>query len=202
MGGMGSGKRSTHGQMGFAADCCRLDIRLWKRRGLLHPGKVFEGTIGSSGSNGSHPPVRVRMYRDDVEVTTSSNGPSHESNEVVIALERTPCALGGERVWFRCPKCYRRAAVLYLASEIMCRTCAKLKYETQYLSKHTRCLSTCRSIRWQLGGSANLLERFPDRPKGMRQARYYKLWRRSFRAEEFYWLDTARRFHIETGVNT
>jgi hypothetical protein len=112
MGGMGSGKRSTHGQMGFAADCCRLDIRLWKRRGLLHPGKVFEGTIGSSGSNGSHPPVRVRMYRDDVEVTTSSNGPSHESNEVVIALERTPCTLGGARAWFKCLKCDRRVAVL------------------------------------------------------------------------------------------
>jgi len=74
--------------------------------------------------------------------------------------------------------------------------CAKLKYETQYISKHTRCLSTCRSIRWQLGGSANLLERFPDRPKGMRQTRYYKLWRRAFRAAEFYWADTARRFHL------
>jgi hypothetical protein len=80
-------------------------------------------------------------------------------------------------------------------------TCASLKFESQYLSKYSRNLRKCRMIRWQLGGSSNLLERFPDRPKSMRQARYYKLWERAFRAEEFCWATLSGVFTFENSEN-
>ena len=46
-----------------------------------------------------------------------------------VWIERTPCYYGGCRVWFRCPRCEHRCAVLYgLASDgrFGCRQCMRL----------------------------------------------------------------------------
>lgn len=49
-----------------------------------------------------------------------------------IALQYTRCHYGGSRPWFTCPRCDRRAAVLYLAgASFRCRRCADVSYLTQ-----------------------------------------------------------------------
>ena len=196
MGGRRSGKRRTHCAKELTANYRCLDVQLLKRRGRIYlagetcdpsrrskfahisaeldgPIGELDGPIGSAGVE-----VFIRVYPNHICVT---DGP----NRTVIALERTPCNFGGARVWFQCPnaRCGRRAAVLYLADEIKCRKCGRLKYESQYDSRFKRNLRKSRIIRWQLGGSANLLEPFPQRPKGMRWARYASLYDRAARAE-------------------
>jgi hypothetical protein len=207
MGGYGSGKPRKHCEKQLTADYCRLDVQLLKRRGFVHLGSaafgpsliahVYDWISGSIRSTGSY--LSVEVYPNHIVATDRTNcpiGTVSGTYGTMIALVRTPCTFGGTRIWFRCPNgtCRRRVAVLYLAGEIKCRACAQLKYESQYESRQTRSLHNCRSLRWQLGGSANLLEPFfPQRPKGMRWARYQSLLTRSYRAETSYWSAEGRR---------
>jgi hypothetical protein len=186
----------THCPKALTADYRRLDVQLLKRRGLIYlvgeaddtSGRskfahISDGHIGTTGFE-----LSLRIYPNHICVTDGYDGSISAPNRTVIALERTPCNFGGARVWFRCPnaKCGRRVAVLYLADEIKCRKCARLRYESQFDSRLRRTLRKCRIIRWRLGGSANLLEPFPQRPKGMPSARYQSLWARAVQAETFY----------------
>ena len=206
MGGQGSGRLRRRCSKELTADYRRLDVQLLKQRGSIylvgeagnpsgrskfaHVGDELDGPVGSTGSK-----LSVKIYPNHICVTDAHDGPMSGPTRTVIALERTPCTLGGTRVWFRCPRagCGRRVAVLYLASEIGCRKCARLKYESQYESRPKRALRKCRIIRWQLGGTANLLEPFPLRPKGMRWARYQSLWDRACRAETICFSAVAAR---------
>jgi len=72
--------------------------------------------------------VVVRFTRDGVEYTQD------------IALTFTPCPFGGNRAWFVCPQCGRRAGKVYLPCEMyngpgrrvakfLCRFCYGLTYE-------------------------------------------------------------------------
>jgi hypothetical protein len=186
MGGVGSGKRRRKCEKELTADYRRLDIQLWARRGLLYRGNEFDGCDGLTGLGLS---LRAKVYLDFIALTDLNAHPMSASRETVIDLERTPCTFGGRRAWFRCPRagCGRRVAFLFVAGEIMCRTCARLKYKSQYRSPFDRNIHNCQMIRLRLGGTANLLQPFPARPKGMRLARYLRLWEQASQAESFCW---------------
>jgi hypothetical protein len=183
-----------------------LNVQVLKRRGMIHIGKSFgpsgfvyvsDSPSGKNGATEFDCFFRVKIDRNHIVLKDPQASPTR-SSMTVVELERTPCTFGGEREWFRCPQmdCGRRVGVLYRTNEIMCRKCARLKYQTQYLSRYDRSLRKCQSIRLELHGSANLLEDFPARPKGMRRARYLGLRARSARAEEFCREDMAKRFHL------
>ncbi len=92
-----------------------------------------------------------------------------------VQLVRTACRYGGSRPWFRC-HCGRRVGVLFDAGGgFFCRKCLRLRYECQLETKRWRAISRAQSIRMRLGGSANVLEPFPERPRYMRQKRYERL---------------------------
>ena len=186
MGGIGSGKRRRKCEKELTADYRRLDIQLWARRGLLYRGNEFGVDNGLTGLGVS---LRVKVYIDFIVLKDLNASPMSASRETVIDLERTACTFGGRRAWFRCPRagCGRRVAVLFVAGEIMCWKCARLKYESQYRSRFDRNLHNCQMIRLRLGGSANLLAPFPPRPKGMRWNRYLRLFDQAYQAESFYW---------------
>jgi len=108
------------------------------------------------------------------------SGPGGEWEEVrePVFLAWTACNFGGERPWFVCPGagCGRRVAVLYAPGRyFLCRHCYDLSYESQRERVMYRALHKAQAIRERLGGSANMMEPFPERPKGMHWATYWRL---------------------------
>lgn len=53
-----------------------------------------------------------------------------EAMSLTIELTTSVTGFGGERLWFKCPKCERRCGVLYkdINGYIACRKCAQVKY--------------------------------------------------------------------------
>ena len=106
----------------------RLDVRVLARAGMLRPGTFATVWWNNDVSittevTSDDPPVITLLYcvstpnkiwlslRDDVGLTT------------------TPCRYGSTRVWFSCPGCGSRCAVLYaLGGRFRCRTCHRLAY--------------------------------------------------------------------------
>jgi hypothetical protein len=119
-------------------------------------------------------------------------GPGDEWDDVkeTVALEWTACNFGGKRPWFLCPgvvgdkRCGRRVAVLYGPGRyFLCRHCYDLGYESQRDNKTYRALRRAQNIRERLGGSANMMEPFPEKPKGMHHDTYMKLFWEHHEAE-------------------
>jgi hypothetical protein len=72
--------------------------------------------------------------------------------------------------------CGRRVAVLYAAGELFaCRRCYGLVYASQQESVSYRGLGKAQKIRMRLGGSADLFDEFPTKPKGMHWRTYDRL---------------------------
>jgi hypothetical protein len=106
-------------------------------------------------------------------------GGEWEDLEESVPLEWTPCNFGGERPWFVFPgvvngvRCSRRVAILYGPGKyFLCWYCYDLRYESQREDKKDRALRRAQKIRQRLSGSANMLELFPERPKGMHHDTY------------------------------
>jgi hypothetical protein len=94
-----------------------------------------------------------------------------------VPLVHTAQPFGGERLWFACPECGRRCAVLYGGRRFLCRCCVGLPYTSQSEAAPDRLRRRARLIRERLGGSdyANLSLDFPPKPKWMRWATYERL---------------------------
>ena len=100
------------------------------------------------------------------------SGTWREVQEVVAFVEMDTC-FGGRRRWFECPSCGRPCRVLYGGGRFLCRLCCGLRYTSQYETVGGRARGRAQKLRMRLGGSGNLLEAFPRRPKHM-QARTYR----------------------------
>ena len=126
------------------------------------------------------PAFDVRRIAPRIPTAHGSDGVTieHGKGRTRVDLVYTDQHLGGRRPWFRCPACGRRCLRLYRRLEsLACRTCHDLAYASQHESREDRLRRRARSIRRRLGGSINLLEPFPERPKGMRR-HVYADWRR------------------------
>jgi len=123
-----------------------------------------------SGSRGFD--VRIaNLRRQRVEVRLTA-----------LPITWTACHLGGGRAWFRCNVssngrfCGRRVALLYAAGELFaCRHCYGLAYASQREPMRRRGLGKAQKIRMQLGGSGNMFDDFPQKPKGMHRRTYIRL---------------------------
>jgi hypothetical protein len=58
-----------------------------------------------------------------------------------------------------------------------CRHCSRLAYASQQESAHERGLLKAQRIRVRLGGTANMLDDYPEKPKGMHWQTYERLCR-------------------------
>ena len=74
---------------------------------------------------------------------------------------------------------------LYLRGQVFaCRQCCGLAYASQSENPRYRAIGRAQKLRMRLGGSANLLERFPKRPRGMQRLTYYRLSAKAMAAHE------------------
>jgi hypothetical protein len=102
-----------------------------------------------------------------------------EDVKETVALSWTACNFGGERPWFICTGagCGRRVAILYGPGRyFLCRHSYDLTYQSQRDNVMYRSLHRAQDIRERLGGSANMMEPFPEKPKGMHHDTYMRLW--------------------------
>lgn len=188
MGGSGSGDWYRWEKRDTADAALGLDIRHCARQGMLRPGFY---TV--AWSCGGRPSGEIGLLVNDPGPLTDAitlvyrarrGGGSWEDVEQRIGLAWTPCTYGGHRPWLVCPACLRRMAILYSGpSGFYCRKCLGLVYQSQRESGGDRALTRAQAIRRRLGGSANMLEPFPPKPRGMHWRTYLRL-RRAARAAE------------------
>ncbi|SEJ66078.1 hypothetical protein SAMN04244572_04824 [Azotobacter beijerinckii] len=107
-----------------------LDINALNRHGLLAPGRSFAWQWGTDAN--------ISIHMEGAERLRLSYRVAGEPREYRAAIEWTPCHLGGERPWFRCPACGRRMAKLSIGEVTACRRCLGLNYAAQQASKGDR----------------------------------------------------------------
>ena len=163
--------------------CPSIDVREWRRKGLLRIGQEFSWSWRRGGEPAGNITVRV----EDASVVLSYRSCRPGSSEWKSIQQRVPirltaCHFGGVRPWFVCSVhcngryCERRAAILYCAGELFaCRRCYGLSYASQQQTALDRGLEQARKIRMRLGGGVDLLEPFPGRPKRMHRRTFLRL---------------------------
>lgn len=180
MGGNGSGRRRTNH---VEADYRKLDVRLLAREGALVAGS--ESSV--RWNKGEDPPaqLRIRACEGRLHFRYVQDGRQSEAT-VCVGVTWTQCNYGGGRPWFLCPRagCGRRVAILYGGSDFCCRTCRRLTYGTQRVPPESRSLDRAQRLRVRLGGSVDMIQPFPARPKGMHYLTYMKHAMRAWRAED------------------
>lgn len=128
MGGYGSSRWGVTVTRVSTENLLRLDVRVLAREGCLQPG--MSATV--AWDSGTSITTEVMGERSNVVVLrylVRSGNRSRLSMQEDISLMRTPCTFGGTRIWFVCPGCSTRPAVLYaLAGYFRCRTCHQLAY--------------------------------------------------------------------------
>lgn len=133
MGGQGSGRYYHSSNTTTIEEVKRIDIRFLRRRGMLRAGSV--GTINWTLNDGSPAgDIRYSCYAERIvfHYRYRSGGADWESVDPVVYFDRTPCNMGGERLWFICPHCRRRCEVLCLNGKWpACRKCYRLPYRSQ-----------------------------------------------------------------------
>jgi hypothetical protein len=187
VGGVGSGSWYRLNKKSTTNECQSIDVRYLHRNGLLKPGHYFSLRWSRAGrQTGS---IGGVAYREQVTLLyRHRRGPGGEWEEVkeTVQLTWTACNFGGERPWFICPSsgCGRRVAVLYGPGKyFLCRHCYDLSYKSQREDKMHRALRMAQKIRKRLGGSANMTEPFPEKPKRMHWQTYERLWWEHHEAE-------------------
>jgi hypothetical protein len=177
MGGMGSGRRWRCGVKDTTEGSQPLDIRKLHRAGVLTPGRSFgwQWTINDDPVAN----IRVRVKDEYVELVyrhRCRGDNEWQDVEQPVCFDRTHCTYGGTRLWWICPSCGRRVAILYGAGRLFaCRNCYRLAYESQREDGGDRALRRAQRIRMRLGGTANMMMPFPWKPKGMRWRIYERL---------------------------
>jgi hypothetical protein len=159
-------------------------VRQLHREGRLRPHQSFPITwqCGDQPFGG----IAVRTDHDLLILRFQVRETDAKGQKLVeqsIPIVWTACALGGQRPWFQCNavsggfNCNRRAAKIFLGNALCfaCRRCHGLAYASQNQTPHLRLIGKARKVRMRLGGSANLLEPFPDRPKGLHRKTYERL---------------------------
>lgn len=176
MGGTGSGSWYRWGSKATTESQHRVDIRWMRKHGYLRAGKF--GFLSWSRRREQTGWISFRVEQDQVVLNYRQrpNGGEWEDVEEVVKFDRTACNYGGYRMWFLCPRCWQRVAVLYGAGKyFLCRHCYDLTYTSQQESGPDRLMRKARKIRVRLGVGGNLTEPILFKPKNMHQKTFDRL---------------------------
>ncbi len=179
MGGFGSGRQGS----GRCTDDMRpLDVRKINRGGLLTPGRWFNWQWTCNDEVTATIGLRVETDRVVLDYRNRSNhhnGGEWEPMNYAVPLDWTPCTLGGQRVWWRCPAvgCGQRVAVLFGGRIFACRKCHTLAYRSQREADDDRSTRRADTIRRRLDWEPGILNGNGLKPKGMHWASFERLQR-------------------------
>ncbi len=197
MGGSGSGSWYRWDSKDTIESQRRLDIRWMKKQGYLRAGKF--GFLSWSRRGEQTGVISFRVEQDQIMLNYRQRprGGEWEDVEEIVRFDRTTCNYGGYRMWFLCPRCWQRVAVLYgVGKYFLCRHCYELTYASQQESRPYRLLEKARKIRQRLGGSGDMTDLFPWKPKGVHWKTYNKLREESEQAKNLSWLLMGQRLGI------
>jgi hypothetical protein len=180
MGGMGSGNWYRWDKKTTTEEVHYVDIRYMRKQGLLWPGYTGSLSWFRGGEQTGSIRYRVEQNRLILMYRQRSYGEEWQDIEERIWFDRTPCNYGGERLWFLCPHCGKRVAVLYGADiRFLCRHCYGLPYRSQHETYMDRMMRKAHKVRQRLGASESLIEPIRKKPKGM----HWKTFKRLVREE-------------------
>jgi len=198
VGGVGSGRRSSFPTT--LDDLHAVDLRYLRRQKRLSPG--YHGSLRWSRCGRETGSIGFSVGFDNITLsyrTRALADPGWEDIREVVPLLRTTQPLGGERLWFGCPYCRRRCAVLYGGRRFRCHRCVRAPYGSQNEGTHDRLLRRAKTIRMRLGGSGATIEPFPPKPKGMHWTTYARLAQRCQGIEATMWQAEAQRLGLNSG---
>lgn len=114
-----------------------------------------------------------------------------------VEVTSTKCHYGGMRLWFVCPGCRRRCAILY---PLYCRKCCHGRYRSELSSPLDRLLQKACRLCERLGEMEwrGLGHPLPPRPRGMHQTTYEGIVEQLGEIEDQVWEIGAARFGLET----
>jgi hypothetical protein len=178
MGGYGSTRWANTPTRHCIGECLALDLARIGRS--IRSGRGI--TTWAWTQRDGEPSIRVNIGECEILLTYTVRRGGGAAMDVrdAVALERTPCTRGGDRVWFRCPGCGRRVRALYLApgrDHFCCRHCHGLAYASQQVAPDERHLIAMRKIRRRLGDDPRQSSAWvpPPKPKGMHWRTYERL---------------------------
>ena len=157
----------------------RIDIREWQRNNDLQNGNSGELSWRNSRTKEITGSISFEVKTDCLVFSyrAKRHNDQHWQNYKVIApLTYTSCNYGNSRVWFMCPRCSKRVAILYVNTQIACRTCQRLNYASQQKTKGM-CQDQDRmnKIRQKLNWPLYQDVLFRTKPKGMHYKTFYHL---------------------------
>lgn len=176
MGGLGSGRHWHYSAKDTVSSYHTIDIRKWRREGLLTPGNAFSTRWLRNGeTTGS-----IKIFAAEKCVILSYR--YKQSDEWVdanypIDIAWTRCNFGGKRPWFRCPAhyCGRRVAILYGGAIFACRRCYQLVYQSQRENVGHRAIRKADKIRDCMGWEPGIINGEGLKPKGMHWKNFERL---------------------------
>src|SRR5690606_13988438 len=116
--------------------------------------------------------IGVQVEAGGVRFTYQITG-EHHVNELV-RLTETACNYGGGRMWFVCPYCSRRCALVYIGRQVACRKCLKLKYPSQSDDETDASWRRQRKMAAKIGADGNEWL-WKQKPKGMHQNTFQRI---------------------------
>jgi len=167
MGGMGSGSYYRWNSKDTTGDYRSIDVRRWKRDGLLEPRQSFGWNWLRNDEVFASIQVQTESDRVILDYRHRNRGEEEwKTEKYPVYLEWTGCHLGGQRPWFLCPArgCGRRVALLYGGGIFACRHCYQLAYQSQRETDYDRAARRADKIRDRLGWEQGILN-----PKGWRK---------------------------------
>jgi len=195
VGGQGSGEWLRWGAKETTSSRLSIDIRNLQRKGALHTG--VSGHLSWIIVGGEK--VAIQFCVETDQIVFEYTIPNHEGKELsyqnVVDFDYSPCNFGGKRIWFICPECETRVAIIYRSSQrFICRRCCGLVYTSQNESEVDRLMFKSKRIRAKLGGTGSLIDDFPPKPKGMHWRTYWRLLKEAMDAERPFWASMAKYF--------
>ncbi len=159
----GAGRKPRHRK---TSEFLRLGIYELRRIGALSKGVHFTARVGECQDF-----LHARVMDNQLAL-------DYLGNAYRVAITRTPCALGGTRPWFACPRCNKRVAVLHFGrSDAGCVQCLGLRYPSQSEGWFDRDYRQEERLKRRLSGSYG-------RPKGMHTMTYERHLQSLFKISE------------------